>query len=155
MKNNQIKTILYIIFAIICIVNLALSGYIAKQKTHNDQVSADECFLGDGGCYTVQTSSYATTFGIKNPYYGYFFFALGTIIFSILAINTKKQFIGKEINKHLLDLVGFGLILGAIFSIWLLYVQFFILKATCIYCLWVDSLMIIGAVAFWVIKIRK
>ena len=154
-KSKSVLTctrILYLFFIIACIANLLLSVYITVQKNHNDTVAVEECFLGDGGCYTVQTSIYAKTFGIANPYYGMGFFGIGILLFSLLLANSYRAFIPKLYLKEGLDIIQFFLIIGAVFSIWLLYVQFFILVTTCKYCLWVDAIMIVMLVLFSVYK---
>ena len=149
---SRTKQILYILFILVCVVNLLLSVYITVQKNHNDGVAREKCFAGDGGCYTVQTSIYAKTFGIVNPYYGFFFFGIGIALFSILLANCYNSFIPRLYFKEGLDVIQFFLIIGAVFSIWLLYVQFFILATTCKYCLWVDGLMIVSAILFTLYK---
>jgi uncharacterized membrane protein len=154
----QIKLWIFIILALVMAINVVLSGYIMHQKNYNDaQESADTCFLGDGGCYTVQTSSYAVTFGIPNPYYGYVFFTIGVLIFILFAIQSVKPVISKSLYADLSDYTLFGMILGTLFSLWLLYVQIFILKTTCKYCLAVDLIMIISTIIFfWIwLKLKK
>jgi uncharacterized membrane protein len=140
---------MFILLAVCMVINVVLSGYIMYQKNYNDsQASVDTCFLGDGGCYTVQTSSYARTFGIPNPYYGYFFFSIGAILFFGLALNVKYKFFSKSTVIDLADYILFGMIIGSLFSIWLLYVQYLILKTTCKYCLAVDFIMIGTTILF-------
>ena len=151
-QSQNISRILFIVFIIACAVNLSLAAYIMIQKNHNDTVAVEQCFLGDGGCYTVQTSAYAKTFGIANPHYGYFFFSVGILLFAALLVNTYKRFIPKDYLSNGLDLIEFFLVIGAIFSLWLLYAQFFLLGATCKYCVAVDIIMIAMAILFSVYK---
>ena len=158
MKKDKGKStfsrVLLFLFLIGCIVNLSLSAYIMIQKNYNDKVAVEKCFLGDGGCYTVQTSTYAKTFGIANPHFGYFFFGAGILLFGTLLVNSFKRFIPKLYLQNGLDLIQFFLVIGAVFSIWLLYIQFFVLGATCKYCLWVDGIMIVMAVLFSAYKAK-
>ena len=122
------------------------------QKTHNDGVPADMCFAADSNCYAVQTSYYAKTFGIPNPYYGLVAFSLGIIIFIILLYNSYIPFIKKGWYKHIITFILFGLTIGAAFSIWMLYAQFVLIRATCKYCLWVDGIMIGMTILFTIFR---
>lgn len=130
--------------------NIVLSAYIYEAKVFNDNalaIGSDECFANDsGGCFVVQTSEYATTFGIPNPLYGLVFFSIMFVIFLVFALV-------KNINIHLktflLSFTSMTMISGSVFSIWLLHVQFTLLKTVCIYCLWVDGLMILSAWMFF------
>jgi uncharacterized membrane protein len=143
-----IRSILLILFVIGSIANLGLSIYIQQQKTLNLQIaqnSTNPCFLGDGGCATVQTSVYASTFGISNPVYGIVSFLLLTFVFLLLLISVWHLDLARIMRKLK---VGIDYVLicilagGTLFSLWLLFVQFFLLDTTCVFCLWVDAIMI-------------
>jgi len=151
--KQLLKTTLWIIVLLLSIVNFSLSVYILQQKVLNDKKLLDDplnCFadLSEGahGCATVQTSVYATTLGIPNPVYGIMFFAF-LILISLYFLSRPK------ISEQTQELWFFAILSftcgGALFSVWLLYVQYFILKATCIYCLWVDGIMMSLAILIW------
>lgn len=132
-------------------VNLVLAGYIEYQKNVNIDALRDECFVG-GGCSTVQTSVYATTFGLSNPHWGYIGFSTFLVFFTVLLLSTFSKRLFNTLHQNRLYIHGFliiGLTIGALFSSWLLYIQYFVIHATCIYCLWVDSIMI----ATWIIYV--
>lgn len=78
------------------------------------------------GCETVLTSSYSTLFGVPIALVGALYY-LGLIILSLLLLtNPKRMFL----NGLLLLSMS-----GALISLVLLYIQFFILKTYCQYCL--------------------
>lgn len=150
MKKHAIIWTIVLIFSL---ANLLLAAYIQQQKVLNDKkLIADplNCFVdlseGEHGCATVQTSVYATTFGIPNPIYGIVFYSL-MILFSVYYLTKPKLSEVKQ-TAYMLLMLG-GVTAGALFSIWLLYVQFFLIHATCVYCLWVDALMILMALLLW------
>lgn len=93
------------------------------------------------GCETVLTSQFANLAGIPISLIGSAFY-LAAIILSLIFIETKRQFI--------LKLIFAVIFLGAIFSLGLILVQIFILKAICQYCLVSDfiSLILLGIVIF-------
>jgi len=85
-------------------------------------------------CEAVQNSSYAYMFGIKLSYFGLLAFSLLFIINAITLYTEHKGF------KHTLMII---VSLGALFAIYFLFIQFFILHKVCSSCLSVDSLMIL------------
>ncbi len=145
------KKVFLLALAFSSAVNFVLSIVVQVQKYARETGNAElleKCFDVGGGCATVQSSSYANTFGISNPLYGIVFFAILTIIFSVLAFTPKHR------HRTALFQAAFVItVLGSMFSLWLLYVQFFLLHSTCVYCLWVDGIMIVSAgvflVGFW------
>jgi uncharacterized membrane protein len=94
-----------------------------------DQACGQGIDGNNGSCTIVQTSKYESTFGIKNAHLGLIAFP----ILSILAILELRK--SKKYQKRLLN---FGIIVGSIFAIYFLVIQFAVLKAICKYCLVVD-----------------
>ena len=84
------------------------------------------------GCEEVLQSKYANVFGIPLAVWGIAYFT-GVIVFSLLANHY-------QIWKKLLTWL---LVIGAIFALIFLAVQFFVLKKVCQYCLTTDVLAII------------
>jgi uncharacterized membrane protein len=93
-------------------------------------------------CYAVQTSQYEKTFGIKNAY-------IGLVVFSLLAILTFIHII--KPSKYKKQLIALGIIGGALFALYFLYLQFFVLDAICKYCMVIDigMLLSLGIVILW------
>ncbi|OGY89967.1 MAG: hypothetical protein A2927_02725 [Candidatus Komeilibacteria bacterium RIFCSPLOWO2_01_FULL_45_10] len=84
------------------------------------------CPIG-GRCEEVVQSKYARTFGVSNDLGGILFYL---VLAGLLALNQST--FNQEIIVKLMVLAVFG---GFVFSTYLLYVQFFILKKFCTWCL--------------------
>jgi len=93
-------------------------------------------------CYAVQTSQYESTFGVKNA-------PMGLVIFSLLGILTFLHI--KNPTKYKKQIITLGIFVGAIFAIYFLYIQLFILNAICKYCMVVDigMLLNLGVIILW------
>jgi uncharacterized membrane protein len=83
----------------------------------------------NAGCSIVNTSQYEKTFGIKNAH-------LGLIAFPILALLTIFEL--RKSKRYQKTLITLGMILGGAFAVYFLYIQTFVLKAFCKYCIVVD-----------------
>jgi uncharacterized membrane protein len=78
-----------------------------------------------GGCETVLTSSYAAIFGIPTA-------LLGSIYYFILIVSL---FLFLDFKKEILLRIPIVFsFLGAIASIWFVYLMIFVIKAFCPYC---------------------
>ena len=132
MKKEKKYIAILIIFILAIIASVILSFVSIEQACGGTQT----------GCYAVNTSQYEKTFGIKNGY-------IGLTLFSILAIITLLHIIHpSKANKRI---IVTGIIFGTLFAIYFLYIQFFILKAICKYCMVIDLGMLInlGIIIFW------
>ncbi len=81
------------------------------------------------GCDLVLNSKYAKTLGIKNSNYG-------IVIFTILIIITLSQIKNPEKIKK--TIIMSLLSIGSLIALYFLYLQQFVLKAYCKYCLVID-----------------
>ena len=79
-----------------------------------------------GECEAVLTSRYATTFGVPNALLGVFYY-LVVVVFSVLYLDTKQA-------KYILAAVA-AIAVGSVFTLWFIYLQAFVIKAFCGYCL--------------------
>ncbi len=82
------------------------------------------CFIN--GCEDVIASQYATIGNIPTALLGVIYYLI-IFIFVVAYLDTKKRFFINFIAKFV--------VVGLIASIWFLFVQFFIIKALCLYCL--------------------
>lgn len=89
----------------------------------------------DGSCSSVQNSKYAYLFGISNSIYGIFIFAFLSII-TFMEIMKPTQ-----IKRLLIDSMA---IIGFFIALYFIFLQIFILKAFCKYCLVIDGGMILA-----------
>ena len=134
---RQIKTIFIpfcytchmIILSLIIILNsigAAISLYILRQKTTKQKLV---CIIGKD-CNEVVTSKYASFFGIPNELMG-----LGYYVFFVtisLLIQTHITTLFSIPLSEVRMLAAFGSLL---FSLYLTYLQLFVLKKFCEYCL--------------------
>lgn len=126
----------YIIILTIFLIAFICSGILTF-------VSIEEACGGiETTCYAVQTSQYETTFGIKNAH-------IGLIAFSTIGILVFLHI--KQPTKHKKNVMIAGIIGGAIFALYFLYLQFFVLDALCKYCMVIDIGMILnlGIITLW------
>ena len=79
-----------------------------------------------GECENVLTSRYAVIWGVPTALFGTFYY-LVVVILSVLYLDTKRI-------KYLTLAMG-AITLGFLFTLWFLYLQAFVIKAFCEYCL--------------------
>lgn len=107
--------------------SLALAGYAdATYLTVKHLYRADAgCLLSDG-CDTVLNSEFSSIFGIPLAFLGYAYYLI-CVIGITAYIQTENA---KILNGlFLVNLSGFA------FSLWLVYLQAFVLNAFCTWCL--------------------
>lgn len=132
MTNKAKYTTILVVFILALLASAVLS-FISIEKA---------CGGIQTTCYAVQTSQYEKTFGIKNGYIGLF-------VFSIMAILTFIHI--KNPSKYKKQLITTGIIGGTLFALYFLYLQFFVIKAMCKYCMVIDLGMILelGIILLW------
>lgn len=112
---------------IISTLALSIAGFIdatyltIKHYSH----SAVNCSIFDG-CEFVTTSFYSTMLGIPVALLGVAFYALVFIFIFLFSKSANKKFL---VSLLAISTVGF------LASMWFVYIQAFILKAFCFYCL--------------------
>ena len=129
MKNN---TLLFIF--IVCFIASAILSFIPAEEA---------CGGTQTSCYAVSHSGYEDTIGIKNSY-------LGLIAFGILAIILLSHM--DKPKKYKQILLTIGIICGSIFAIYYLYLQIFVIKALCKYCIVIDSGILISLILLFAWK---
>lgn len=86
------------------------------------------CKTGEN-CSVVQSSEYAYFLGVKNSNYG-------ILIFGILSVAAALQIKAKSKQRE--KTINISIILGSIIALYFIYLQAFVIKAWCQYCLIVD-----------------
>jgi uncharacterized membrane protein len=129
------KTIL--LFLAMAIIASSILSFIPIEQA---------CGQEETGCYQVQASQYEETLGFKNAH-------IGLVAFSSLFLITFWH--QKRPTKKTKRLVKTGLILGTTFAMYFLYIQFFIIKAICQYCMIADIGIIASLIVFYIIKDKK
>jgi uncharacterized membrane protein len=130
-KRARFPTILYTIAALICLVGLAEATYLTVMNLTGETAVCG----GSASCFEVLGSKYAKIAGI--PVAG-----LGAIAyFSAFTFATFAAF-GYRRARTL-----FALTIGAMFlaTLWLLFVQAFLLHAFCRYCLFSAAMIFLLA----------
>lgn len=121
MTVSRFRTILYTVVAIVAVAGLADATYLAVQALTGETITCG----GSPDCFRVLGSSYAKLGGIPVAMLGAlaYFTAFTFATFAAFGYLWAPRFL--------------ALITGAMFlmTLWLLYVQAFLLHAYCRYCL--------------------
>lgn len=121
MTASRFRTIIYVVAAIVSLAGLADATYLTVQALTGET-------LGCGGspdCFKVLGSAYARVAGIPLASFGVLAY------FSVFTFATFALFGYTRARMFLVLTVG-AMFLG---TLWLLYVQAFLLHAYCRYCL--------------------
>lgn len=147
--SSKTITVRQVIFTLL-IFTIVFNGYLAFASTSGSVI----CLTGEGdhsGCSSVQNSKYGEIFGIKVIWFGLIAFIVLLVLY-FLAFGKRKY----DKSTHYLYMTFTSI--GAIFAIYFIYVQKFILDTFCSSCLVIDSAMIIiyalSAIEFYKIKRR-
>jgi uncharacterized membrane protein len=81
---------------------------------------------GTGGCETVQTSPFSRFLGLEVALYG----VVGYLVLLLLSMDTLRRPVAWTSSRLLLILSGVGLA----FTIYLTYLELFVIKAICRWC---------------------
>ena len=121
MSVSRFRTILYTIVAIVAVAGLSDATYLTVQALTGETLTCG----GSPDCFRVLGSSYAKLGGIPMAMLG------ALAYFTAFTLATFAAFGYSRAPKFL------ALIAGAMFltTLWLLYVQAFLLHAYCRYCL--------------------
>jgi uncharacterized membrane protein len=121
MSLSRFRTILYTIIAIVAVAGLADATYLTVQVLTGETLSCG----GSPDCFRVLGSSYAKLGGMPVAMLG------ALAYFTVFTFATFAAFGYARASKFLV------LTAGAMFltTLWLLYVQAFLLHAYCRYCL--------------------
>ena len=124
-----------IILMILSIIGFAVSYYIFYSKKYDKHLY---CPIGQD-CDAVVKSKYGKTFGIENTIPGMLYYV---VIFAYGILLNRNVFIALPVYYFI---VGIS-VASVLFSLYLVYVQKFILKQWCIYCIvsTIASIMILG-----------
>jgi uncharacterized membrane protein len=121
MTASRFRTILYAAVAIVSVVGLADATYLTVQALTGETLSCG----GSPDCFRVLGSSYAKVGGIPVAILG------ALAYFSAFTFATFAAFGYARAPKFLALMVGMMFLT----TLWLLYVQAFLLHAYCRYCL--------------------
>ncbi len=134
LSNKQLKLIpnwLSAIFLVISLIGFLNATYLTAKYFLKTPIN---CYLS-GGCEKVTTSQYATVYGIPIA-------LLGSIYYLIIFVLVFIYFDTK--NQRALKFAAWLTFIGLFVSLALLYLQFFVIKAICTYCVAsaIDSILL-------------
>ena len=124
---------LYRASVLITIIGLAVSIYMTVFKlTGNEKMC-----VGSGGCTTVNNSPYSEVYGIPVAVFGVGGYL--AILAVLLLEKENGKFLKQNATKFLeqnATLITFGLtLIGFLFTLYLVYLEIFVIKALCPFCL--------------------
>ena len=113
------------------VVVLAMIGFLIALHIYHKKHEAHKmvCVVGKK-CDVVLASKYKETFGFKNEILGmvYYFVIFVMGLWFVFGGDGLFGFSVEEV------LIGLGIV-GVVFSVYLTYLQFFVLKSICDYCI--------------------
>jgi uncharacterized membrane protein len=118
----QLSNIWLIVFILLGVIGFGDATYLTIKHFQNEPPA---CSILEG-CKQVATSNYSVIWGIPIALMGLLYY-LCLLFLAIIYFDTKNEFFIK--------LAILQTVLGFIFSLYLTFLQIFIIKATCIYCL--------------------
>ena len=112
------------------VIGILLSGYLTYVHYAPEQLDDSFCNFSDFvSCSTVNSSSYATFFGMPVALIGVF----GFLLLGVLSLGKVKY------HRVLLFYFSLGALL---FMLYLLIIELFVLKAICLYCVFVNFIFL-------------
>ena len=120
-STGRRSTILYAAASVVSLVGLGDAIYLAVEHVAGRSV---QCTLVSG-CSEVLSSQYASVGGVPLALIG------AAAYFTVFSLSTLAAFGYKGAGKLLTPLVGLMLLT----SLWLIYLQAFVIKAFCQFCL--------------------
>lgn len=117
------------LFLVLSFAGFLVALYLAIKKIYAGPIS---CFIFTG-CDTVQNSVFQNFLGVPVAFWGVMFYLV--LMFLIIRYIETKNF-------GILKLFFYLTIPGALFSLYLIYLQLFVIKAICVYCVITDSIVL-------------
>lgn len=118
-----LPTSLLVVIIVLALVGFADSTFLLAKRLSGGPIP---CVLGFTGCDTVSKSPYSVLLGIPLSAYGMVFY-LGIGMLGLLYLDTKNALFA----RLLLPATALGFAMSAYF----IYVQKFLIKAFCVYCI--------------------
>lgn len=131
------------------IAALALVGaFVATYLTLYKVGALGELSCTIGSCTTVQSSRWATFLGLPVAAWGVGFYLS---VFAVTIVGLQERFAdSRPIALFLVASSGFG----TVFSLWLTYLEAFVIRAWCQWCV-VSALIVVGIFIASVLDLRE
>lgn len=121
------------IVATLALAGIGVAAYLALHRLG----ALGELVCGIGSCETVQTSRWATFLGVPVAFWGVGFYV---VLFVVAMISTRPELEDSlGLSRALVALTASGVL----FSLWLTYLELFVIHAICAWC--VVSAVIVAA----------
>ena len=124
------------LFAILVVFGSLIGFLDSVYLVSSEARGSVACDVVGFNCNAVLTSVYSKFFGIPLAWWGVFFY-FSLFLLAVVYLDVKRKFI--------LQLIEIWLWSGFVVSLILLYIQAFVLKAFCIYCL-ISEIAVFGMV---------
>lgn len=121
---------------IISFLGLLISGYLTITYASNAPIA---CISGEG-CHIAQLSNYASFAGISTPTYGVVYYLCLGLIGALWSQENQKTL---KFPLAVLTSIGLGV------SLFLTYIEAFVINAWCSWCVASAILTVIAFVMFW------
>lgn len=121
--NKVIPTSLVVLVVVLALIGFADSIFLLAKRLSGGPIP---CVLGFTGCDTVSKSPYSVLFGIPLSAYGMVFY-LGIGVLGLLYLDTKNALFA----RLLFPVTA----LGFLASVYFIYIQKYLIKAFCVYCI--------------------
>ena len=128
-----------VLTALVSLIGIFVALYLTLYKL--GYIGTLVCSVGS--CETVQTSKWATMFGIPIGEWGVAFY-VGVLAVSLYGL-TPSNADRRGISQVLVAMTGFGVV----FSAWLTYLELFVINAICQWCVISAILTVILFVLSW------
>jgi uncharacterized membrane protein len=130
--------------ALVALVGLFVAAYLTMYKL--GYIGTLACTVGS--CETVQTSRWATFLGVPVAAWGVAFYAavLGVALAGLRASLADSR----RMSQVLVGMTGFGVL----FSLWLTYLELFVIHATCFYCV-ISAALVAGLFVLSLLDLRE
>jgi uncharacterized membrane protein len=130
--------------ALIALAGVFVALYLALYKL--GYIGSLACSLGS--CETVQTSRWATLFGVPVAMWGVVFY--GVVLAVCLAGLGATLADSKRVSQLLVVMSA----TGVLFSLWLTYLELFVIHAICMYCV-VSAVLVTALFVVTLLDLRE
>jgi len=124
---------------------LALAGFFVALYLWLYKIGAAGALkCGTGGCETVQTSRWADLLGVPVAFYGVVGYA---VLLAVALVGLQQAWLGRRGPTLLLAGLATG---GTAFSVWLTYLELFVIHAICRWCVASAAIMLL----IWLVSLH-
>lgn len=120
LQSKISKLVLWI--AVFAVIGFADASFVTLKNLRGETVP---CSILEG-CDTVLQSEYSRLFGQSVALWGALYYGIIILLIAVFLVRQRK-----DILKSMVLLTA----LGSIMSVYFIFLQFFIIKAVCLYCL--------------------